>query len=162
MSEIKRHPKFTDYGADRDGNVFSFKFGKKRKLKPGTSKREYLVFNPSQNGISYGYWAHRFIFECWFGPIPEGLEVHHWDGEKTNNQLDNLALMTCLAHRRLDHSGEKNSRAKLTWVEVDEIRKLYQADGWTLEKLGEKFGVVDSTIFHIIHNHIWKESSRPK
>lgn len=33
--------------------------------------------------------------------IPKGFCVHHIDGNKTNNELSNLALMTTVAHMRL-------------------------------------------------------------
>ena len=33
--------------------------------------------------------------------IPEGIEIHHIDGDKTNNEPSNLALVTSGGHRRL-------------------------------------------------------------
>jgi hypothetical protein len=33
--------------------------------------------------------------------LPDNLIVHHIDGDKTNNDLDNLAVMTAAAHSRL-------------------------------------------------------------
>jgi hypothetical protein len=33
--------------------------------------------------------------------IPEGMHVHHIDGDKTNNDPSNLALVTSAGHRRL-------------------------------------------------------------
>lgn len=38
--------------------------------------------------------------------MPAGFVIHHIDGDKTNNSIDNLALMTNRAHSRL-HSLER-------------------------------------------------------
>jgi len=43
----------------------------------------------------------RYIWQQYFGEIPEGLFVHHLDGDKSNDSIDNLALMTVTAHNRL-------------------------------------------------------------
>lgn len=40
--------------------------------------------------------------------IPKGWCVHHIDGNKVNNKLENLALMTTSAHNRLHIHKEQN------------------------------------------------------
>lgn len=47
---------------------------------------------------------HDLVWEGANGPIPPGHDVHHRDFDKLNNRLDNLQLLTKLAHKRL-HSG---------------------------------------------------------
>ena len=47
---------------------------------------------------------HDLVWESYFGPIPEGMQVHHIDFDKTNNRIDNLRLVSALDHKRL-HSG---------------------------------------------------------
>ena len=49
---------------------------------------------------------HCIIWEKHNGPIPYGMFVHHIDGDKTNNTIDNLSLVTPLEHKRI-HSGCK-------------------------------------------------------
>lgn len=44
---------------------------------------------------------HRTIFEESFGGIPEGMLVHHMDGNRLNNSPDNLELITREKHCRL-------------------------------------------------------------
>ena len=48
--------------------------------------------------------VHRLIWVQYHGAIPPGYFVHHKDGNKKNNTLDNLALVSKLTHKRL-HSG---------------------------------------------------------
>ena len=52
--------------------------------------------------------------------------------------------------------GEKNPSAKLTTLNVLEIRKLYQAGGVTQKELGRRFGVTKTTAGNIIRRKIWK------
>ena len=55
---------------------------------------------------------HRYVWEQEVGPIPDGFDVHHIDGDKSNNSIDNLSLMTSRAHRIL-HGKEESRKAKM-------------------------------------------------
>lgn len=54
--------------------------------------------------------------------------------------------------------GEKNPRAKLTWEQVRQIRKL-RARGRQQKDLAKQFGVAPMTVSHIISNKSWKETT---
>lgn len=47
---------------------------------------------------------HRLVWERAYGPIPDGMEIHHIDLNRSNNALSNLQLVTPLEHRRI-HAG---------------------------------------------------------
>ena len=49
---------------------------------------------------------HRYVWEQEAGPIPEGFEIHHLDRDRSNNSIDNLALMTSKAHHAI-HDREE-------------------------------------------------------
>ena len=49
---------------------------------------------------------HRVVWEEAHGPLADGVDVHHLDHDKTNNDLSNLAAMTRADHARL-HGGLK-------------------------------------------------------
>lgn len=40
-----------------------------------------------------------------YGPIPKGFIIHHKDGDKTNNSIDNLELMSRARHASIHHKG---------------------------------------------------------
>lgn len=47
-------------------------------------------------------WTHRMLWEEANGPIAEGMVISHLNNDGRDNSIDNLALMTDLAHRQYD------------------------------------------------------------
>ena len=47
---------------------------------------------------------HVMVWESHFGPVPKGMEIHHVNGDKLDNRIENLKALTRLQHKRL-HSG---------------------------------------------------------
>lgn len=50
---------------------------------------------------------HRYIWEKEVGTIPKGCQIHHIDGNKANNDISNLAIMTASGHQRLHGQEQK-------------------------------------------------------
>lgn len=50
---------------------------------------------------------HRVLWEDKHGPIPDGFVVHHIDGNRWNNEPENLELLSSAQHSR-HHNAEKN------------------------------------------------------
>ena len=73
--------------------------------------RATLKENAKQPNISR---LHRAIWFYANGEIPEGCDVHHKDGEKTNNHIDNLIVIPHSKHsiEHLDCSIGKTWRSK--------------------------------------------------
>ena len=57
---------------------------------------------------------------------------------------------------KISHSGDKNSQAKLTWSQVNEIREFYDKTDVTKASLARKYNVTNRTIFLIVNNLSWK------
>ena len=54
--------------------------------------------------LSKTIYLHRYVWEEVNGPIPEGMLIHHVDGDKLNNEIENLELVSHKDHRRI-HAG---------------------------------------------------------
>ena len=54
--------------------------------------------------IYKGYKVHRLIWENNYGEIPNGYHIHHLDGDKTNNNIKNLQILSFEEHM-LIHSN---------------------------------------------------------
>lgn len=93
MIETRQHPIFKDYCADKDGNIYSTKFGKWRQIARAPHGRGYNQFSAQQSGYMKSYLWHRFVWECWNGMIPKGMQINHIDCDKTNNKLENLEVV---------------------------------------------------------------------
>ena len=71
---------------------------------------------------------HRYVWEQEVGPIPDGFDVHHIDGDKSNNSIDNLSLLTNRAHQIL-HGKEESRKAKmrLNIAKAQEAAKVWHS-----------------------------------
>lgn len=66
-----------------------------------TTGKGYLRFRKHDGRLQM---EHRIVWEEHYGKIPEGMQIHHIDGDKTNNDISNLQLLTPLEHSRI-HDG---------------------------------------------------------
>lgn len=44
---------------------------------------------------------HRYVWEYYNGTVPEGYHIHHKNGDKSNNALDNLEMLSAHDHETL-------------------------------------------------------------
>ncbi len=51
----------------------------------------FFRFNISGNK---NYFSHKFVYECYFGVVKNGLVVDHLDGCPQHNELNNLEAIT--------------------------------------------------------------------
>ena len=109
--------------------------------------------------------AHRLVWELTNGPIPQGLCVlHHCDHPGCQNP-SHLFLGTIADNNRDMREkgrarsgrlrGQKNGQTKLTRQEVHMIRQLYATGKHTQALLGERFGIAQRTVSHIVRRERW-------
>lgn len=55
---------------------------------------------------------HRAVWASENGPIPEGMDIHHKDGNRNNNELSNLEALSSPAHHKR-HSDEQTNEQKI-------------------------------------------------
>ena len=54
----------------------------------------YCRVAPVINGQNVPRYVHQLVAENFMGPCPDGLEINHIDGVKTNNHVDNLEYVS--------------------------------------------------------------------
>lgn len=104
--------------------------------------------------------AHRWVWEQEHGPLDPGVLVLHscdtppcvrLDHLFVGSNADNMADMVAKG-RSPKNDGERNPRAKLTWVQVDEIRARKEE---TVSALAREFCVTRTLIRLIRQGKIW-------
>lgn len=120
----------------------------------------YLQIDARNRGLGM-ISAHRLIWEAVNGPIPDGHEINHGDGVKTNNRITNLELVTHAEN--IQHAyrtglktnrGEKHPSRRLNNAAVREIRRDRAAGVSALELAG-RFGVTDKSIYNVLRRLTW-------
>lgn len=123
MREI---PGFPGYLATEDGRIISEKTG--NEMYTSFSNKGYRLIQLRQDKKRVTMGLHRAILLAYVGECPPGHEALHGTGGKLDNSIDNLRYGTRSENRR-DQTlhgtvakGEKHAHARLTEVEVLEIR----------------------------------------
>lgn len=62
------------------------------------------LYNKGDRKHSRTLRIHRLVYEAFVGEVPKGFHIHHKDGNKQNNRLDNLELL-----HPSDHASESAS-----------------------------------------------------
>jgi hypothetical protein len=111
--------------------------------------------------------THRWVWEQIHGPIPKGMVICHKCDIPGCVNPDHLFLGTykdnaqdMIKKGRAKHDnppfGENHPHAKLTEVQVKEIRELYATGQYSLSKLAMKYGVCLQLISRIKQRKIWR------
>ena len=134
-----------------------------RVLRTTKQNAGYLMVGLWQANRASNHLVHRLVVEAFVGPIPEGHEVNHLDGDKTNNVLSNLEVVTRSENMKhasangLAYRGELNGQAVLTAKQVGEIRRRYvHGGGPGYKALGAEYGVSWEAVRNIIKGRVWQ------
>lgn len=91
--------------------------------------------------------AHRYYFELYRGPVGDNLQLDHLCRNRKCVNPDHLEVVTMVENIR------RGNVAKLTPVQVSEILALKGHE--TAKEVGQRFGVVRSTISRIWSGDRW-------
>jgi hypothetical protein len=155
---------FEEYLVNKEGQVFSTKSN--IVLKKGIESWGYEMVNLRKNGKPNPHKVHKIVAQTFLGPRPDGFQINHKDGVKTNNHVSNLEY--CTPKQNSQHAymmglskaprGEKHGNCKLSDKSVEEIRKL--KGQITQQAAGDMFGVAREHIRDIWNGKRRKEDVR--
>ena len=105
---------------------------------------------------------HRYIMECFLGrKLGSDEIVHHKDGNKKNNSIENLEILSRSEHikRHYAEIGQNNNQFKRKYfLDKKHLTELYQNPNMTHKKLAEMFGCSTGTIALILGKNARKET----
>ena len=100
----------SDYLATEDGRIVN---AKTKRILKGSLRNDYKRFYIKAKWYS----GHRLIWEAFKGPIPKGSYIDHIDGNRSNNALNNLRLVS-----------QSENMYNVTTLGNGTAKKIYQYD----------------------------------
>ncbi|WP_366129747.1 HNH endonuclease signature motif containing protein [uncultured Roseovarius sp.] len=76
---------------------------------------------------------HRHVWECAHGPIPGGYQIHHRDGDRTNNKIRNLEALLPQDHKR-EHCGHWTDQDGRWWKRCTTCRRPAPEDDFPTKR----------------------------
>ena len=92
ISDFVKIDGFEDYGISKEGNVYSFKSN--IELKKSIRPNGYLFVTLYKNKKPYRKSIHRLVAITFISNPGQKPQVNHKDGDKTNNNINNLEWVT--------------------------------------------------------------------
>jgi len=153
------------YFIDENGIVTSYARKIPVALKTRVNKYGYRTVGLSQNGKPKIKTIHRLLAKYFIENENEYKTVNHKDGNKLNNNLDNLEWASYSMNNKHAFDmglnkinpvyGEKSHFSRLTEDKVLKIREL-TANGAVHDRVAEQFGVSQCTISYITSRRTWR------
>jgi len=108
----------------------------------------YLQVLVRENYRAFAVKAHRLVWIVLRGPIPDGLQINHRDGDKRHNHPDNLELMTskqnCLHATHVLKRRGPGTPPMYPLIAADAHR--LHAEGLNYAQIGRAIGVSAPTV----------------
>ena len=149
----------TNYEISNHGNIRNIRSGKNLSGSIDSHGYKYVFLTKIKKHKFHN--IHRLVAIA-FISNPEGKpQVNHIDGNKTNNSIPNLELVTRAENRKHASevlgrwNGESNGMAKLTKDSVDKIRQL-AVDGFENKEIALMYNMNANYINDIIKRRAWK------
>ncbi len=136
-------PGYADYTVTRQGEIFSYKWNKRRRLEPTISASGYRTVECDSVSQPVGRW----VLLAFVGSCPAECEMLHKNGNRLDDRLKNLRWGSRQENinDRQRHGtqcqGVEHPRARLTAAQVRVLREAYRSKTRTIADLAREYGV---------------------
>ena len=110
---------FDRYYVTKNGEVISVKNDKTIRRKTYITKNGYEIVKLAKKGKYVRKLVHRLVAEAYIPNFTNNLEVNHIDGNKLNNSLSNIELVTHYQNMKHAHQNKLIDKHKKAIVEFD-------------------------------------------
>lgn len=141
MSRIE----FSGYEIDPETGII---YGRRGRPIRAVTANGYISVGRSRDHM-YG---HRMVWQAIHGPIPDGLQINHINGIKTDNRIANLELVTHTENAAHAMRTGLFDIARLTRADVLAIRADKHS---SITALAEKYGVGRMTVWDAKSGKTW-------
>lgn len=163
MEVYKKIVGFNDYEISNYGNVISHKTNKLKQIKIQVHKG-YCRFGArnTQDKVTKTLKVHREVYKSFKLEDITNYEINHIDGNKSNNNLNNLEKVTHkqdMVHAAINNllvKGSKSKSSKLKESDIQIIKDLYNKNKESQRSIAKKYNVSHTTIKHIINGTKWR------
>lgn len=148
---------YENYEISSHGRVLSLKFsgGSDQRVLKGTPDKDgYLrVRLTDSRGSSRLFFIHWLVAHAFLGDCPDGHEINHKFGVKTDNRASHLEF--CSRHENMQHAARTGllKHAKLNFDDAQAIRDL--SGTATQSEIARRFGVSQPQISNILAGKQW-------
>lgn len=156
----KRYPEFPCYFVNKDGRVVN---EKTRKILIPSERNGYLRLNFYFNKNSHKRSLHKVLYETFIGPIPENMLIDHIDGNRANNSLTNLRLVS--QSNNMKSAMENGHNGQIQVLQFDKQGKFIQEFS-TIQAAANAVGVTHAAVRSAMlrggtsGGYIWKKKSQ--
>lgn len=143
-----------NYAVNIDGEVANLKTGL---IVRGSERNGYLRISIENKQYS----IHRLIWETFNGIIPEGYCIDHIDGNRANNSISNLRLVT--QSENMKNAMKNGHKGQTPVLQYDKKGNFIQ-EFESIQKAAEAVGVTNAAIRSAIRrngtckNYIWQKA----
>lgn len=135
-------------------------------LKPIYLDSGYTSIRLRYKGRTERKLIHSYVMEAFVGERPNGYEINHINGNRSDNRLCNLEYCTpsqnklhsynILGRKPSSARGEANAKSKLTEYQVTTIRRLYSGGGVSQQSIANQYGITQNMVSKIVLKQCWK------
>lgn len=138
----------------------AYNSSKKEPLKPVFDGKHYLRVSLSSANKARAFNIHRLVANAFIG-IGDGMVVNHINGDKLDNRLANLEVVSIQQNEAHKWDVLKNGHSpnkKLSYEQVLAIRSA-KASGLSLSEIAKTFGTCKSNVSAIVRGQTWTDRS---
>jgi len=152
------------YEVSNLGRVRSINTGRKKPLKPLLGNNGYFKINLYKDKKMSAINIHRLVAIAFIINDGNKKQVNHIDGNKINNNVDNLEWVTDSENQKhsydiglkVGRKGTSHHNCKITEETVIKIRELWNTGEYVQREIAEIIGINTNNVWKIINGVRWK------